>query len=88
MQLRLAKCEDRLARLTDAFVDQLIDKELFEARKRAVFSARQQLADELKTLSVSDLPANRAYQNLELGNVAYSGFKSGNTAERREWSNV
>jgi hypothetical protein len=32
----LAKCEDRLTRLTDAFLDGLIDKEVFETRKGTV----------------------------------------------------
>ncbi len=43
----LAKCEDRLIRLTDAFLDDLLDKETFEARKAALLGERRSLSDTL-----------------------------------------
>ncbi len=83
LTMRIAQCDDRLARLTDAFVDQLIDKELFEHRKSAALLEKRTLADRLNNLSESDTDANRALKNLELGNAAYSGYESAIPSEKR-----
>ena len=83
LRMRLAKCEDRLARLTDAFIDGNIDKELFENRKRVVLEERVGLRNELNHLTSKDLPIYRALDDLELGNAAYSAYKSAIPAEKR-----
>ncbi|MDE2133932.1 MAG: recombinase family protein [Alphaproteobacteria bacterium] len=83
LKLRLAQCDDRLSRLTDAYIDQTIDKELFENRKRAVLGERRELLDRLETLSTDDLPVKMAFDHLELGNAAYYGYKNGNRDEKR-----
>jgi site-specific DNA recombinase len=79
----LAKCEDRLNRLTDALIDQLIDKATFEARKRALLGEKKSLEDRLACASAVDLPRHRAFKYLELGNAAYSGYISADSFERR-----
>lgn len=84
IELRIAKCNERLARLTDALIDGLLEKELFEARKSTVLHERRSLLDELALLSVSNLPSNRAFENFELGNAAHSSYKIGNLYEQRE----
>ena len=83
LNLRLAKCDDRLNRLTDAYIDQLIDKDTFEARKLGLLGERRNLLDQREKLSAADLPAGKAFKKLELGNAAYSGYISGNAPERR-----
>jgi len=83
LNLRLAKCDDRLARLTDAYIDQLIDKETFEVRKRGLLGERRNLLDHVAVISIEDLPKSKAFNKLELGNAAYSGYISGNIPERR-----
>jgi site-specific DNA recombinase len=83
LNLRVAKCDDRLNRLTDAYIDQLIDKDTFEARKKGLLGERRSLLDQLEKLSAADLPVGKAFKKLELGNAAYSGYISGNTPERR-----
>jgi site-specific DNA recombinase len=83
LNLRLAKCDDRLTRLTDAYLDQMVDKETFEARKRGLLSERRNLLDHTAAISVADLPRHKAFKKLELGNAAYSGYISGNSLERR-----
>lgn len=83
LQLQLAKSEDRLSRLTDAYLDHEIDKEVFEHRKRVVFEERTNLRDELERITAADLPVHKAIRNLELGNAALSGYQSGIPAERR-----
>ncbi|MGH6870035.1 MAG: hypothetical protein ACREHE_00890 [Rhizomicrobium sp.] len=83
LNLRLSKCDERLSRLTDAYIDQMIDKDTFEARKRGLYSERRALLDQIANLSARDLPRGKAFKNLELGNAAYSGYISGNIPERR-----
>jgi DNA invertase Pin-like site-specific DNA recombinase len=83
LNLRLAKCDDRLNRLTDAYIDQLIDKDTFEARKLGLLGEHRNLLDQREKLSAADLPAGKAFKKLELGNAAYSGYISGNAPERR-----
>lgn len=82
-KLRLAKCDDRLTGLTDAYIDQMIDKDTFEARKLGLLGERRNLHDQVATMSIDDLPTSNAFKKLELGNAAYSGYISGNTPERR-----
>ncbi len=83
LELRLAKSEERLTRLTDAYLDREIDKDVFEHRKSIVLNERANLRDELNRLSPDDLPLQRAVKNLELGNAALQSYKSGIPAEKR-----
>jgi hypothetical protein len=82
LRMRLAKCDDRLIRLTDAFVDGSIDKELFENRKKVVLEERVSLRDKLNNLTLGDLPIHQALDDLELGNAAYLAYKSAIPPER------
>jgi hypothetical protein len=52
----IGKAEERLSRLTDAFLDGSIDKETFEARKTALFAERRALLD--IGLSLSSISMN------------------------------
>ncbi len=83
LNLRLAKCDDRLSRLTDAYIDQVIDKMTFEMRKRGLLGEQRGLLDQVAALSARGLPRSKALQNLELGNIAYPGYISGNMPEKR-----
>jgi len=83
LKLRLAKCDDRVRRLTDAYIDQLIDQETFEARKRGLLGERRNLLDRVGKVSAEDLPKAGAFKKLELGNAAYMGYFSGNVFEKR-----
>ncbi|MBS1983502.1 MAG: recombinase family protein [Bdellovibrionales bacterium] len=83
LTLQAAKLDDRLIRLTDAYLDQAIDKEMFERRKQALLAEQAELRDQLAGLSSDDLPINRAFNYLELGDAAYSGYVTASPAERR-----
>ena len=82
LSLRLEKCDDRISRLTDAYIDQLIDKETFEARKQGLLGERRNLLDQIENLTIADLPMIKAFKKLELANAAYSGYISGNIPEQ------
>lgn len=83
LRLHLAKCEERLHRLTDALIDGLLDKELFESRKIAILSEKRALLDRLEappsTLSVADKVSNY----FELQNTANVRYESDLLPEKR-----
>lgn len=83
LTLRIGKCEERLSRLTDAYVDAIIDKDLFERRKRHLLAEQRNLQEELAHLSEDDLSSNMALANLELGNTAALSYKIAIPAEKR-----
>ena len=82
-ELRAASLRERLGRLTDAYLDQTIDKELFEERKTALLVERQEIKDELErepTRPISD----RIAEFLELAGSAYLSYKLALPEEKRE----
>lgn len=84
LRLRLGKLEERLARLTDAFVDEAIDRALFENRKRACIGEQQRITERLNTLSDSAALLNQALEHLERGNMALFGYRNGIYDEKRD----
>lgn len=83
IRLDLGKCDERLTRLTDAFIDGLIDKETFELRKTALYGDRRLLRDALE--APHELPfADQALEILGRGNAAHNLYESGLADEKRE----
>jgi hypothetical protein len=81
--LLLARCDDRLKRLTDALIDGLIDKQTFEGRNASLLMERKSLLNQIESASENELPRRRALLNLELANAAYLGYRTANSDERR-----
>ncbi len=84
LRMQVAKCDERLARLTDAYIDHVIDKELFEGRKLGVLQDRRELNDKLASLNDPALLIDQALGKLELANAAYSGYRTGIAPEKRK----
>jgi DNA invertase Pin-like site-specific DNA recombinase len=84
VKMQIARCDERIARLTDALIDGVIDKELFEPRKQAVLEDKRALVDELTQVASGDDPAQRALKDLELGSTAQSSYQMAIPSERRE----
>jgi site-specific DNA recombinase len=85
LNLTLAQLNDRLGRLTDAYIDRVIDKEIFEKRKAALLMEQRGIDEKLarfrlKTQSVPDEVA----KFLELAGSAYSLYKSGFPHDKQE----
>jgi site-specific DNA recombinase len=85
LALRLSQGQERLVRLTDAYIDKVIDKDIFEERKAALLMERkdlEQTMNQLKTgvLSIPD----RLTEFLELAGSAYLSYKTGFTEEKRD----
>jgi site-specific DNA recombinase len=81
---RLAgQCEGRLTRLTDAFLDQSIDKETFEQRKTALLRERRTLLDVIEAPE-KESDAVTLLKKLELGRMAQQSVETGFLEEIRE----
>jgi site-specific DNA recombinase len=79
----MGKCEDRLTRLTDAFLDGLIDKETFETRKGLLLVERRSLRDALEAPQEEPF-GERVLKILERGKTAYLGYDLALPEEKRE----
>ncbi len=82
LAMRVTHLDERLVRLTDAFIDQHIDKETFEARKVLLLSDKRSLADQLQAAENAD-PTQPLIKNLELASVAYISYGSAIPSEKR-----
>jgi site-specific DNA recombinase len=80
----LAQCEDRLTRLTDAFLDGLVDKETFDLRKSVLLSERASLRSALQEPADAEPFGDRVLRNLELLRMAHLGLDLALAAEKRD----
>lgn len=83
LNMALGRCEDRLTRLTDAYLDGTIDRETFDHRKASLLSEKRGLLDALEA------PASKSekvelLEKLELGKAACLRFDSGFLTEKRD----
>jgi hypothetical protein len=85
ISLNLDQLKQRQTKLTDAFLDEAIDKETFEERKAALLVERRQLEERLNELKNQDGSIERKLRDLlELTSSAYSAYRTAQTAEKRE----
>lgn len=75
INMRLQQISDRLNRLTDAYVDQSIEKDIFEERKAALFFERQEIKEKLARIDrgESSMP-DELNGYVELINTAFSAY--------------
>jgi hypothetical protein len=83
--LRLEQNRERMARLTDAFIDQTIEKEVFEERKADLLQTRVNLQERLLSVGVSSqsLP-DRLVEFFELVEKAPLLYEMGFPEEKRD----
>lgn len=84
LTMRITQVIERLNRLTDAYLDQALEKELFEERKTTLIQERRMLEDKIR-----DYEANRRsvpdelQKFVELAGDAYSLYQMADTAKKR-----
>lgn len=84
LELQRGQLGERLAHLTDAFIERLIDRSLFEERKNALILQRKDLEEKTSLLTHEERSlAERLNYILELCGSAYFLFKSGLPEEIR-----
>ena len=84
-RIRLNQLQDRLSRLTDAYIDRIIDKEIFEERKTALLMERKDSEEKLAQLKENSRSVpDRLSEFLELAGSAYLSYKMGFPEEKRD----
>src|SRR5262249_1256959 len=82
--LRLGKVTERVARVTDAYVDGDLEKRLFDERKVTLLEERQSIEDRLAGWDTKSRQApDRLATFLELAGNAYLSYKTGDSEEKR-----
>ena len=85
LQLEEAKIEPRLARLADAYVDEVFDKDTYLAKKNELIFKRKDLNEKLKELEYNKAIDMDAFEKfLELLKSAYSSYKKATDGQKRE----
>jgi site-specific DNA recombinase len=86
LRLSLTNIGDRLNRVTDAYIDRLIDKEAYEQRKKALLLERLGLEDNLKVLREGK--AEDLVDFLERADTAYLTYKTATLEQKRRLLDV
>jgi DNA invertase Pin-like site-specific DNA recombinase len=85
LQLKLGQIDDRMNRLTDAYLDRLVERDTFEQRKAALLAERLQTSETLAGWKSGNRNvADELLEILERANTAYSAYKAGIMPEKRE----
>jgi len=85
LELKLSQLAGRRARLTDALIDGLLDRELFEERQAALLAEKRTLEEQIANLDAPGMTgAQKLADFLERLDSAYSLYQSGTPEEKRE----
>jgi site-specific DNA recombinase len=84
LRLQVAHCDERLARLTDALIDGLIEKSVFDARKAQLLNEKRNYLDRLEKTANEPSVADIIAEDLELSNVAQLRYETGLLPEKRD----
>ena len=85
VKLRLDQIKDRLNRLTDAYLDQALDKTMFEERKKSLFLEQKTVEENLANLIRNgDRGPERLEKFLELAGNASLSHEMASPEEKRE----
>lgn len=85
LDLKLSQIAARRARLTDALIDGLLDRELFEERQAALLSEKQTVEEQLANLTDSGMTGPQKLADfLERLHSAHTLYQSGTIDEKRE----
>jgi site-specific DNA recombinase len=80
---------ERLDRLTDAYIDRLIDKEMLEERRRSLITQERALEDQLAELrSAGFSVAERVAEIIERAQNVCLSYDAGLPAEKRELAKI
>lgn len=85
LKMQLEQCRQRLSKLTDFFVDDVIDQDIFIKKKNSLVIEENKLQEEIGGFDeIQRTALTKAEQFLELVNRAYLSYKWGTEEERRE----
>jgi DNA repair exonuclease SbcCD ATPase subunit len=85
LKLKLGQIDDRLNRLTDAYIDRLVERDIYEQRKTALLAERLEILEALAGWESGNRNvADELLEILERANTAYSAYKAAIMLEKRE----
>lgn len=85
LSVRLVKMNERLERLTDAYLDQVLEKDLFEARKAVLLKERREVEETIASLRAPEGSGpDRMQEFLELAESAYLLYQTAIPEEKRD----
>lgn len=85
LNMTLGQLKDRLNRLTDAYIDNALDKTMFEERKRGLLLDRKSVEDNLTNLTQEKRPLADKLENfLELADTAWLSYQLASPEEKRD----
>lgn len=85
LSLQLESIKQRLAKLADAYVDEVFDKETYFEKKNALIRNEQEIKEKLQNISNKEMEVLKKIERfLELSNRAYLSYKLGKPPEKRE----
>jgi len=85
LTLRLSQIDDRVGRLTDAYIDRLIEQGLFEARKKTLLSERLDLEAQIASWQDGKRDASEEVAKfIERADSACLAYKHGTVEEKRD----
>lgn len=83
LDAELARIEGRLGRLTDAFLDQTIDRDLFETRKADILLQRARIREQIEECASSGSGIRHRAEKLQLADSAILLYEIATDAEKR-----
>ena len=85
LSIRLTKMDERMERLTDAYLDRVLEKELFENRKAALLMERKEVQEAMASLKAREgAGPDRMQEFLELAGSAYLLYQTAIPEEKRD----
>ena len=85
LKMQLGQVKDRLSRLTDAYLDQVLDKELFEQKKTTLLSEQKMFEEQLTRCERSGgQEMSRIEKFLELAGNAWLSYQMATPEKKRE----
>jgi site-specific DNA recombinase len=85
IRLKIDQVQARLNRLTDAYLDAAIDRQVFEQRKIGLFLEKQELETSLARMSeAGGTTTEQLSQFLELAGNAWLSYETANSEEKRD----
>ncbi len=84
LRLKLGNFDVRLARLTDALIDCLVDKEEYEERRSALLAEKRYIVEALESLNTMPGNHDTIMRSLELAESASLRYKIANPVEKRD----
>ena len=83
--MELANIENRLAKLADAYVDEVFDKETYFAKKNELIIKQREIKEKLESKRANETEhCNQLQEFLELVKSVYLSYKSTDPTEKRE----